>query len=390
MPISDSSSTPFQALIVGGGVAGLEAALALRQLAGDRVAVTLLAPDDEFVYRPMTVREPFSYSVANRYPLATIARDAGAELVSHSFKSLDPAAAVVHTDSGAELSYDALLLAPGARRTDPYPHALTLDDSKLDEQLHGLIEDIEQGYVHKLAFVAPSRMPWPLPMYELALMTAARAYDMNIELSITVATPEDAPLGIFGSAVAEGVRAQLEQHGILTLTSAHCEVPAPGHVSVHPGARELQVDRVIALPELAGPAMTGVPATADGGFIPVDRHCKVHGLERVFAAGDATDFAIKQGGIAAQQADVAAGEIAALAGLQVERRPFHPHVRAILLGTNRPLFLSANVTGGDGATSQISGKALWSPPAKIAARYLAPYLDELDRTATNSGRGTVN
>src|SRR5205823_6382506 len=79
-----SSSNPqssFNVVIAGGGVAALEGALALRDLAGDRVSTTLLAPEPEFVYRPMRVREPFAYSEAQRYSLEEIARDIGVELV---------------------------------------------------------------------------------------------------------------------------------------------------------------------------------------------------------------------------------------------------------------------------------------------------------------------
>jgi flavin-dependent dehydrogenase len=53
----NDSKDLLQVLIAGGGVAGLEAALALEDLAKDRVSTTLLAPAREFVYRPMTVRE---------------------------------------------------------------------------------------------------------------------------------------------------------------------------------------------------------------------------------------------------------------------------------------------------------------------------------------------
>ena len=58
--------------IAGGGVGALECALALAELARDRTEVTVIAPDPEFVCRPMTVREPFSYGPAARYPLAQI------------------------------------------------------------------------------------------------------------------------------------------------------------------------------------------------------------------------------------------------------------------------------------------------------------------------------
>jgi sulfide:quinone oxidoreductase len=372
-------------LIAGGGVAALEATLALRDLAGDRVGVMLLAPEPEFVYRPMRVREPFGLSAARHYSLEEFARDTGAELTQDSFKWLDPDDRTVHTAGDHQLHYDELLLAMGARLHPRFKHAVTLDDRSLDEQLRGLIRDVEGGYVHSVAFLIPHPMPWPLPVYELALMLAGRARDMNVDLSITIATPEDAPLALFGGAVSDAVHNLLEDKGILTLTSAHSEVPESGRVSIHPGERRLHVDRIVAAPQLFGPSTPGVPKGAPDGFIPVDVHCKVRGLEHVYAAGDATDFPVKLGAIAAQQADTAAEAIAAAAGADVKPTPFHPAVHAVLLGGDTPLYLSAHITGGHGTSSQISDTPSWSPVAKIAAKYLAPYLDARDRAASGTG-----
>jgi sulfide:quinone oxidoreductase len=379
-----SSAEPFKVLIVGGGVAGLEAALALRELGGERIATTMIAPNPEFVYRPMTVREPFGYAQARTYPLDELARDIGLELRVDSFKWLDGERRIVHTEAGEELPYDAVLLALGARLYERFEHVLTIDDARMDELLHGLIQDIEGNYVRRLAFIVPGPMGWPLPIYELALMTAARAQDMNIELSITIATPEDAPLAIFGSEASDAVGRLLKDNGILTITSAHCEVPAPGRVAIHPGSRQLDADRIVAMPELRGPSVAGVPGGAVGGFIPIDVHCKVPGIDRVWAAGDATDFAIKYGGIAAQQADVATQAIAALAGVAPEPGPFHPVIHGILLTGGKPRYLSANVTGGHGSSSQVTDAPTWSPATKIAAKYLAPYLEQHDRLARSN------
>jgi sulfide:quinone oxidoreductase len=379
-----TSSEPFRALIAGGGVAGLETALALRDIAADRIQTTLLSPDPDFVYRPMTVREPFGFSAAKRYSLEEIADDIGVELVRDSFKWLEPESRVVHTEGGASLTYDALLLGLGARLYARFKHALTIDDRKLDEQLHGLIQDVEEGYVRRLVFVAPSPMPWPMPMYELALMTAQRAYDMNVDMSVTVATPEEAPLAVFGTSVSDAIEQLLEARGILTITSAHCEVPEPGRVVIRPGERSLHADRIVALPQLLGPSTPGVPKGPAEGFIPIDEYCQVRGLDRVYAAGDATDFPVKLGGIAAQQADSAAAGIAARAGVDVQPRPFHPEVHAILLGGPKPLYLSAHITGGHGSSSELSETPSWSPPGKIVAKYLGPYLETRDRAGTRA------
>ena len=379
--MSSEREQPLRVLIAGGGVAGLEAALALRDLAGERVAMMMLAPGSDFVYRPMRVREPFAYSVAQRYPLEHMAREIGAELRRDKFKWLDSAARVVHTEEGVELSYDALILALGASLRPRFKHAVTLDDRRLDEQLHGLVQDVEGGYVRRLVFLIPQPTPWPLPAYELALMTARRAFDMSADVSISVVTPEDAPLAIFGSAASDAVQRLLAENRIETITSAHAETPAAGKVEIHPGPRRLNADRVVALPELFGPPARGVPKGSENGFIPIDDRCQVRGLDRVYAAGDATDFPIKHGGIAAQQADTAAGAIAALAGAPVQPSKFHPVLHAILLGGDRPLYLSAHVTGGHGSSSEVSDTPTWSPPTKIAARYLGPFLESGDRAA---------
>lgn len=373
--MTSTDSEQFQVLIAGGGVGGLEAALALRDLAGDRVATTMLAPSAEFVYRPMRVREPFGYSNAERYPLQEIAADVGFELRRDAFKWLDPANRTVHTEQGQQLSYDALILALGAVLRPRFKHALTIDDRRLDEQLHGLLQDLEEGYAHSIAFVAPAPMPWPLPLYELALMTARRAYDMNVKVSITLVTPEDAPLVLFGSTVSEAAAQLLSASGINVVTSAYADTPEPGEVSIQPHDRVLRADRVVALPQLFGPSTPGVPKEAQFGFIRVDAHCQVPGLDGVYAAGDATDFPVKFGGIAAQQADVAAEAIAASAGAAITPSKFHPMIHAVLLGADKPLYLSAHVTGGHGSASEISDEPTWSPPTKIAAKYLAPYLD---------------
>ncbi len=375
----------LRVLIAGGGVVALETALALAELAPDRTSTTVLAPNEEFVYRPMTVVEPFAYPVANRYPLAQMVSDAGAELIRDELSWVDPASHTVHTAGELEIEYDALVIALGGRPCRRYTHALTIDDRRLDEAMHGLIQDIEGGYVESIAFVAPGRMAWQLPLYELALMTAARAYDMGVDLETTIVSPEDSPLAIFGVTASSALADVLAKAGIKTIYSAYAEVPRSGEIAINPGDRHLHVDRVIALPELYGPSVRGIPLS-EHGFIRTDRFGRVADLKDVYAAGDAIDFPIKHGGLGSQQADVAAQSIAALAGADVTPEPFKPVIRGMLLTGEKPLFLTAEITGGQGFSSQITDEATWSPPSKIAAKYLAPYLEKLDRDAVSAGR----
>jgi sulfide:quinone oxidoreductase len=376
MPTTDPQPK-FRVMIVGGGVAALETALALHELAGDLLATTVIAPATEFAYRPMTVREPFAYPPAQRYPLAPIVRDAGAELLADSLEWIEPAKQLLHTTAGTQIAYDALVLALGARAQPRYEHALTIDDRRMDETMHGLIQDVEGGYVKSLAFVAPARLPWQLPLYELALMTAARAYDMGIELAATIVTPEATPLAIFGSTASNAVSERLQRAGIATINSAYAEVPSVGEVVINPGDRRLHADRVVALPELYGPPVRGIPL-GEHGFIRVDPYGHVPDAGPIYAAGDAIDFAVKHGGLASQQADAAAQSIAALAGAPLTPEPFQPVIRGMLLTGEEPLYITAHLTGGHGFSSELTDAPTWSPPSKISAKYLAPYLEALD------------
>ena len=94
-------STPLNVVIAGGGVAGLEALLALRALAADRVDLTLIAPDDHFAYRPLAVAQPFALGRARRTPLGDAARDARATFVHAAVTGVDVAERTVRTgDAG--------------------------------------------------------------------------------------------------------------------------------------------------------------------------------------------------------------------------------------------------------------------------------------------------
>jgi sulfide:quinone oxidoreductase len=367
-----TNESQFKVVIAGGGVAALETALALRELAGDRVDMTLLSPAAQFVYRPMTVREPFANAPARRYELATLARDIPARLIADSFSWVDPVARTAHAEAGAELAYDALVMAIGARTRPALAHALTIDDRRMDELLHGLIQDVEGGYLRRIAFVVPGAAAWPLPIYELALMTARRAYDMNVSLDITVVTPADGVLAMFGAEVGEAVSELLDEAGIATVACANVRSPLAGQLALG-GGRTLRVDRVIAAPELSGPAVRGLPG-GERGFIPVDGHGAVRGVAHVYAAGDATDHAIKHGGMAAAQADVVAEAIAALAGADVTPTPLRSEIHGVLLTGSDPRYLTASLVGARSIGSHIDEQPSWPAPTKITARRLTPFL----------------
>ncbi len=373
----------FEVLIAGGGVAGLEAAFALQDLAGDLVSVTLLAAVDDFVYRPMAVGEPFTSGWARHYPLADLAAQAGAQLVRDSLAEVDAERRVVRTAAGATLAYDALVVCAGAALHERYEHATQVDDARMDELLHGLVQDVEGGYVKRLAVVIPAPMPWPLPAYELALMCSERAWDMQTEMAVTVLTPEEAPLAVFGREASVAFARLLAERNVELVTSAYCEVPKAKTVEIHPSGVTREFDRVMALPELRGPALTGLPQNRNG-FLPVDEYGGVRGVDGVWAAGDATDFPIKHGGVAAQLADTVARSIASSQGACSGPRPFEPELEGVLLTGGTPRYVWGRPTGGAGDQSELVKLRGRNLPPKITARYLTPHL-----VNTDTGHATV-
>ena len=136
------------------------------------------------------------------------------------------------------------------------------------------------------------------------------------------------------------------------------------------GTGEIEADRVVALPRIEGLRLPGIPHDANG-FVPIDEHGRVRDVEDVYAAGDLTNFPIKQGGLAAQQADAAAEAIAAAAGAEITPSPFKPVLRGLLLTGLSPRFMRAEVGSQE---SQVDTEPLWWPPGKIVGRHLAPFL----------------
>jgi sulfide:quinone oxidoreductase len=361
-------------LIAGGGVAGLECLMALRDLADPGLRIQLVAPDDAFVYRPLQVAEPFSLGEARRYPLARVAADFGAELLGDAVVEVRAADRTVVCASGVKLDYGALVLAPGARRLPAFEHATTFGLDPTHAAVHGLLADLEQGYAKDVAYLVPPKTSWSLPLYELALMTAREVWAQGIDdARLSFVTPEQRPLAIFGPQVSATVAGLLNAAHVEFFGDAYATV-RQGAIELEPGNRTIEVDRVIALPALRGPAIVGVPSD-DEGFIRTDAYGAVPGLDGVFAAGDATTFPVKQGGLAAQQADAAAQAIAAWLGTALTPRAFKPVLRGLLFTGDEDRFLRAAIGGGEGdGTTTVN--ALWWPPTKVAGLYLAPYLHE--------------
>ena len=308
-----NANIPHRVLVAGAGVAGLEALLAFRKLAKDRVELEVLCPQQVLNYRPLSVAEPFGAGETPQVDVTGLIVDVGAVHRPGAVTRVDPEQKTVWTSRGQKLRYDTLVIATGANRLPAVPGALTFSARRDIAPLRRLLGAVEQGRVAKIAFVVPSGAGWPLPVYELALLTSAwakRHGQASVEL--TLVTPEWGPLALFGETASASVAELLDRRSITFVPSSYPVRFERGELELAP-SRRLKVDQVVALPRIEGPRIPGLPS--DGhGFIPTDLHGLVSGVPDVYAAGDATTFPIKQGGIAAQQADTVAQTIAARRG----------------------------------------------------------------------------
>ena len=195
------SSDGARVVIAGGGVAGIETLLALHDLAGDRVALTLVAPQPDFLYKPLLVEEPFDLGPAERHELEPLAAEKGAQFVQHAVSAVRPDDQVVELDDGSTLGYDYLVVCAGGRYKPAFEGATTFPSGGEPFSADELLDRAE-GKDHRMAFIVPTGVTWSLPLYEIALMTQRRAVERGVDVKIAIITPESAPLAVFGALPA--------------------------------------------------------------------------------------------------------------------------------------------------------------------------------------------
>lgn len=374
-------------LIAGGGIAGLEAALALRDLAAEAVQVEVRDPRREYVFRPFAVGEPYGRARIFRYDLDRLAARCGAGFRPDAIVSADPRRHLAVSRDGEQIHYDHLIVANGVRMLWSVPGAVTFWGVADEGQVGDVIADLRAGRLRNLIFTMPGGRSWALPLYELALLGATElAKGDGRRTRLTIVTPEDAPLEIFGRRAAEQVSELLEERGIEVIAGAHPVEFEQGRLRIAPG-EDVGADAVISLPRLEGRRIAGIPYDPDG-FVGVDEHGRAIGLDDVYAVGDVSSFPIKQGGVATQQADAAIEAIAAATGAEIEPKPFDPIMRGVLWTGREPRYLSGRSTRGHGEASSLSER----PPqpehdGKAIGRYLSPLLDSLAEEAEADLRG---
>ena len=343
-------------LVVGGGVAALEAAFALRALAGELVDVEILAAEPRFFYRPQAVFEPFGGPSVESFELSELADTLGAQLTPGELASVVPSQHVARTTRGMTIPYDALVIATGASPVAVLSNALTFRGPADVDRVAEIAQASASGDTDELTLAIPTVRTWPLPIYELAFGLRGIT-----DRSLVVATAEPTPGAVLGRAGSECLTSLLASRSIKVETNVNFE--------------RWGRDVTIAAPALRAARIYGLPAD-DDGFIPVDRFGAVVGVPDIYAAGDVTELPVKHGSLAAGQADTVAEKIAATAGAALAAAPFTPILRARIACGSESLYVRRDLDDPHDP-GLVSFDPLWSPPAKIFGRHLAPALAEI-------------
>ena len=376
-----SSGTPGRARVViaGAGMAGLEAGLALRAFAGERAEVEMIDPGTRFRMAATAPGRAFGIGTGVDAPLHGLIGRAGAGLRHGRLVEIDPRSHVATLAGGEPVPYDMLLVAVGARPQAHLPGALTFTGHREVAELRALVDGIVdaagRGIRTDLAVVVPPGCSWPLPAYEIALM--ARSYiaerSPGAAGDVTVVTAEDGPLDAFGPEGGAAMGRALAEAGVAVRPRAVTRDWRGGLLGVA-GGEPFPADRVVSLPVLRGPALEGLPYDPQG-FVRSAPDGAVTDAPDVWAIGDAAGFPVKQGGIACQQADVAAAAIARGLGARLEPVEFEPVLRGWAWDAEGGEFLRADLRGGHDESPGLADRSpLWWPVSKVAGRFLATFL----------------
>ncbi|MBK5233999.1 MAG: FAD-dependent oxidoreductase [Thermoleophilia bacterium] len=365
--MNTSTIEPTRVIIVGGGVAALEAMLALREFGGDRVTVDLFAPRKDFKLKPLGVSEAFGHGEVLTYDLDSLASNAGATFHMQSVASVDPEHRRVLLHDNSELSYDYLVVATGTKALWAVPGAKTFWGLHGQEVISELLDSLDITRTSRVLLTMPDPAVWPLPIYELALYLATEFREgPEPRPTIGIVTPESAPLKAFGEAVSDQVEAMLEESSVDLVSETTPTEFANGLLET--SGDSIPADVVLTLPRLIGRRIDGLPFD-DDGFLPVNELGLVQGCDREYAAGDVISYPIKFGGAATEQADVVASAIAAKAWDAPEPEPFVPNLRATLLTAEGPVPL-----GPQGSGSDQPGTEPWTTAQKVRGKFLTPVL----------------
>jgi sulfide:quinone oxidoreductase len=310
-------------VIAGAGFAGLEAAYLLRMRLHDEAEITIVAPNDKFVFRPNTIYLPFGGDVDDL--LVDLEKPFRRKQLNHHRST------VVEVDTerrprwrraGARLPYDYLVVATGAAmRPEEIPglqeHACTIwtidEMRELGSRLQDVVAHAKRGERQRILMAVAPNNKCAGPLYEMVFMieTWLRRRGARDKVDIAYRTFEKTFIQAFGPRLHEVVTGEFAERGIDGRTEAALSEVRAGEVSFVDGSSE-PYDLLVAFPPYVSSTRYESLPSDDRGFVQTELATRqVVGHPEIYAPGDAGDFPVKQAFLAFLQADTTADHITA-------------------------------------------------------------------------------
>jgi sulfide:quinone oxidoreductase len=305
--------------VVGAGPGGLAAAARLRDVAGDRLEVLLVAEDARATFLAGTIDVVLGDAEPDAF-LAPVALS-GVRCVDSSVDAVGPDG--VSLVDGSRLAADAVIAAPGlslsAELVPSWPRVASAWDPAGALAARGSLPEVTAGRVLVAACSLPYRCP-PAP-FALAIRLAERHFKAGHMTRVTAVTPEPMPLaGVGGEAPA-----------FLMDACAAAGVEVERGFAVDLEASEPRVLRSLDGRELSYDAMFLVPPHAraaclralpgDGPLVPVGPRGSVE-ASALHVVGDAAATALpRAAGVARGMAALAADGVLEALGIAAAPPP---------------------------------------------------------------------
>lgn len=308
--------------VLGGGFGGLESLFYLKHKLGDSAELTLVSEEPKFLFKPNTIYIPFGES-PDKFVVDLVRplEKQAIRFVSSHVEHIDPEKRTIDTVAGA-VEYDYLVVATGAKmRSEEIPglkeHAITVwtpdNMLKLREKIEWAKERASNKERTRFLFLVPPNNKCSGPLYELVLMLDShlRKAGLRDQFDLAYATKEEAFIEAFGPRLNTVVSDEFRERNIAGHKGFVVTAVEPGAVQFQNGER-LAYDVLVSVPPYVASTVFADLPTDERGFIQVEHDSRrVMGQERIFAAGDAANFPIKQAFLALLQGDAVGDHIAA-------------------------------------------------------------------------------
>lgn len=345
-------------VVLGGGFAGVVAAEDLAKKLGPEHEITLVSRHREFTFFPALVRLAFGRCRLEDvfYDLHQAMLDRRVNFVQAEVARPDPDAyhvIIPHGKLEGKMPYDYLVFALGRRlATERVPgffehahHLLTVGAAlKFGEA----VKQFRQGHA-VIGSCPDARLAVPVYETAFALDRLLRERGDRERVKITVVNPESLGSQLGGAAIVPTLREALDEHGIEYLTDFQINHVTAEKVLTGDG-QSLDYDLLMLIPPFDGPSEAMYIGIADpNNYVRVNRHMRVIGAERMYAAGDAVNFlGPKMGHLAVLQGKVAAANLAAeIEGREPEARYEHEAILVIDEGGKDSIYLRKDLWGRD-------------------------------------------